>query len=106
MEEERPDEETELPATPSAGAVGTMSVPLVDIEEVDESPSRTGTSSGQTMYQPQWANIHEDSMLNSPLLRVDWVVQALPSAKLRPYICDIANRAAILVKDIYVNDRR
>lgn len=98
-----------MPATPSARVVRDTTVPVVDVEEVEESPSRAGPSSAPEMYQPEWENIFKET-LNNPLLRAEWVAQALPSAELRPFvraetfdICDITNQAAILVK-LYVCD--
>lgn len=95
----------ELPAMPSAGTIGVTTVPLADIEDVEETPSREGPSSIQSMYQPAWENINEDTLLNSPFLRAEWVTRALAPAELVAYkraetfnICDIANRASILVK--------
>lgn len=64
----RPEEETELPTTPSTRTIGVTTVPLVDIEDVEKMPSRAGPSSIQSMYQPAWENISEDTLLNSPLL--------------------------------------
>lgn len=67
--EERPEIETELPATPSAGVGRAMSVPLVEIKE--ETGEQACTSSTPVIFQPRWANIHEDSLLNNPLLRAE-----------------------------------
>lgn len=111
-EEERQAAETEQPATPSAGLAETTVSPPVEIENVEESPARTEPSASQTTYRPEWENIFEETMLNSPILRAEWVARALPPAELRPFmraqtfdICDIANRAAILVcrRPVYIN---
>lgn len=110
VEEEKPEEETELSATPSAGVRGTISVPVVEIEEAEETADPAGMSAEPAMYRPQWANILEDSLLNDPLLRAEWVDPALPPAELNTYaqvdtfdIYDIANRAAILVSSVKLN---
>lgn len=106
VEEKRPEEETELPATPSGGLIETTTSPFVEIEDVDESPCRAGPSTPQTTYQPAWESIFEETMLNSPILRAEWVARALPPGELRSFerarifdICDVANRAAILVRE-------
>lgn len=79
-----------------------MSVHLVKIEE--KTGDQAGTSSISVIFQSRWANIYEDSFLNNPVLRAEWVARSLPPAKLQAYaradtfdVCDIANRAAILV---------
>lgn len=104
-EEEKPEEETELPATPSAGVGRATPVPQVEVEDPEETPNRAGPSSMPATYQPAWDNIFEDILLNSPLLREEWVARALFPFELRPFaraetfeIYDIANRAAMLVR--------
>lgn len=59
---------------------------------------------------PEWENIFPDIMLNSLILRAEWVARSLPPAKLRPFlraqtfdICDIANRAAVLVRFFFLS---
>lgn len=52
VEEERL-EKMELAATSSAGVVKPTTVPYVDVEDVEESPCRAGSSSSQTTYQPK-----------------------------------------------------
>lgn len=96
---------TELPVMPSAGMAETTASLPVEIEDVEESPNQAGPSFSQTTYQPEWENIFEEKILNSPILWSKWVARALPSAKLRPFvraqtfnICDIKNRVAILVR--------
>lgn len=61
VEEERPEKETELPATPSAGVGRGTPVPVVNIEEIEEPPNQAGPSSAPIVYQPLWEDIFEDS---------------------------------------------
>lgn len=105
VEEERPVVETELSATPSAGLAEATTSPPVKIEDQEESLDRAGPSCSQMTYQAEWENIFEQTMLNNPILRAEWVARALLPAELRPFmraqtfdICDITSRAAILVK--------
>lgn len=77
MEGERPEEEIKLSATPSARVVRVTTVPPVNVEAVKESPTQAGPSATPVMYQLEWENIFEDTMLNSPLLQAKWVARAL-----------------------------
>lgn len=103
--------DTELPATPSADLPETGAASPIIVEEADVSTQRAEPSSRRATYAPDWEKIFPDTMLNSPILRAEWVSRSLPPAELAGFvrakpsqICDIANWSAILVSFFFLKE--
>lgn len=98
------EEEGDRPGEEEEEQPETFSSPIIEI--TDEGADQAGTSSAPAMYRPYWPNILEDSTLSEPIMRAEWVARSLPPSELKAYawadtfdVCDIANRAAILVSN-------
>lgn len=96
--------DTELPITPSIEIPEAMTGSPIDIEEIGEPSRRQEEDINQRPYASDWT-IYPGTQLTRPLVRAEWVAQALSPAEIATYsgaymfdIYDIANRATVLVK--------
>lgn len=98
------DNRVVLPVTPSMEIPEVMTASLNEIEEIGEPLGRRGEDIEQRPYAQDWT-IFSGTQLTRPLIRAEWVARALLPAKIAVYagaqmfdICDIATRAAMLVR--------
>lgn len=95
--------DVELPITPSMEILEATTSAPIDVKEM-EKPSRwQEEDTKQRPYASDWT-IYPGTQLKKPLIRAEWVARALSPAKIVTYlgaqmfnICDIVNRAAVLV---------
>lgn len=76
----------------------------IDLEEMGEPSERQREEGEERPYAPNWT-IYPGTQLRQPLDRAKWVALALVPAKMAMFarvkmfdICDIANRAAVMVR--------